>query len=98
MLNAMVMFLTEFHDGGKVVIVVALTVVLAVVGLMQFFTEWQKLKLRKAAGNHNNFLINMVNSTHADNSVSSDRSDVVADTRNFALVVMAIAIFVIAFR
>jgi hypothetical protein len=77
-----------------VVIVVALTVVLAVVALMQFLTEWQKLKLRKAR-NHNNFLIN---STHADNGVSSDRKDVVADTRNFALVVMAIAIFVIAFR
>ena len=88
---------TELHDGGTVVIVVVLTVELTVVGLMQSIAEWQKLKLRKA-GRHNNILINTADSTPADTSVNSDRKDVVADTRNFALVVIAIAVSVIVFR
>ena len=96
MLNDVIAW-TELQDGGTVVIVVVLAVELTVVGLMQAIAEWQKLKLRKA-GRHNNILINTPDSTPADTSVKSDRKDVVADTRNFALVVMAIAVFVIAFR
>jgi hypothetical protein len=65
---------------------------------MQSIAEWQKLKLRKA-GRHNNILINTVGSPLADSSVvNSDSKDVVADTRNVVLVVMAIGVLVIAFR